>query len=227
MSFLRGLFDYFTLLAFCFKHPGKAGTVTYIKYPPKHTFGGKRVLNLGCGCSTYDAPNVVNLDMYPGEGVNVVHDLSKTPLPFKDNEFDFIIANHILEHIPNWWECFKELARVLKVGGELEVWVPGPGSSLLGYRDHLNVINHCSFVGTRDTFRNKANLWEAKQRESAGAVFDLCRAYTQVSMASFWWVAMWPKSIQSWIACHLTDTVNELGFTFRKEPPLVEFVGGK
>jgi len=38
-------------------------------------------------------------------------------LPFTDNEFDVILCNHVLEHIPNDTKAMEELYRVLKPGG--------------------------------------------------------------------------------------------------------------
>lgn len=38
-------------------------------------------------------------------------------LPFKDGEFDIILCNHVLEHIPNDTKAMQELYRVMKVGG--------------------------------------------------------------------------------------------------------------
>ncbi|CAM1348586.1 class I SAM-dependent methyltransferase [Tenacibaculum insulae] len=38
-------------------------------------------------------------------------------LPFKDNEFDVVFCNHVLEHIPNDTKAMQELYRVLKPGG--------------------------------------------------------------------------------------------------------------
>jgi len=38
-------------------------------------------------------------------------------LPFKDNSFDVILCNHVLEHIPNDTKAMQELYRVLKVDG--------------------------------------------------------------------------------------------------------------
>lgn len=38
-------------------------------------------------------------------------------LPFKDDEFDVIFCNHVLEHIPDDTKAMSELHRILKVGG--------------------------------------------------------------------------------------------------------------
>ena len=38
-------------------------------------------------------------------------------LPFKDDSFDVILCNHVLEHIPNDTKAMQELYRVMKPGG--------------------------------------------------------------------------------------------------------------
>ncbi len=38
-------------------------------------------------------------------------------LPFEDNSFDWILCNHVLEHIPDDLKAMQELYRVLKPGG--------------------------------------------------------------------------------------------------------------
>lgn len=38
-------------------------------------------------------------------------------LPFEDNTFDFILCNHVLEHIPDDIKAMQELFRVMKKGG--------------------------------------------------------------------------------------------------------------
>ena len=38
-------------------------------------------------------------------------------LPFKDNTYDVIFCNHVLEHIPDDTKAMRELYRVLKKGG--------------------------------------------------------------------------------------------------------------
>lgn len=45
-------------------------------------------------------------------------------LPFKDQEFDLIFCNHVLEHIPDDIKAMSELFRVLKSGGSAFLQVP-------------------------------------------------------------------------------------------------------
>ncbi len=40
-----------------------------------------------------------------------------TGLPFADNEFDVILCNHVLEHIPDDRKAMRELHRIMKPGG--------------------------------------------------------------------------------------------------------------
>jgi len=79
-------------------------------------------LNLGCGNDC--KKDWINLDKHKLQGVNVVHDLNKFPYPFKENEFDFIYASMILEHLDNWVNAMEEIHRIMKNGGILRVRVP-------------------------------------------------------------------------------------------------------
>ncbi|MAN58444.1 MAG: SAM-dependent methyltransferase [Flavobacteriaceae bacterium] len=45
-------------------------------------------------------------------------------LPFDSNTYDFVICNHVLEHIPNDTQAMEELFRVLKPGGTAILQVP-------------------------------------------------------------------------------------------------------
>tara|TARA_R100001369_G_scaffold21881_3_gene39752 strand:+ start:57352 stop:58119 length:768 start_codon:yes stop_codon:yes gene_type:complete len=45
-------------------------------------------------------------------------------LPFDDNSFDFILCNHVLEHIPDDTKAMKELYRILRPGGTAILQIP-------------------------------------------------------------------------------------------------------
>lgn len=78
-------------------------------------------LNLGSGTDV--RPGWVNLDIAPLPGVDVVHDLSELPLPFPDASFSTIVAKDILEHL-DWIPVLRELHRILRPGGRLEITSP-------------------------------------------------------------------------------------------------------
>lgn len=45
-------------------------------------------------------------------------------LPFEDNQYDVILCNHVLEHIPDDTKAMQELFRVLKPGGMAILQIP-------------------------------------------------------------------------------------------------------
>jgi SAM-dependent methyltransferase len=47
-----------------------------------------------------------------------------TRMPFPDGAFDRVIAAEVLEHIPDDWQALREIARVLRPGGQMAVTVP-------------------------------------------------------------------------------------------------------
>jgi len=56
-------------------------------------------------------------------------------LPFKENQFDVILCNHVLEHIPNDKKAMQELFRVLKPGGWAILQVPLDSKRLKTFQD--------------------------------------------------------------------------------------------
>jgi len=57
-------------------------------------------------------------------------------LPFKDNSFDFIICNHVLEHIPDDTKAMQELYRVLAPSGTAIVQVPYDAKREITFEDN-------------------------------------------------------------------------------------------
>jgi SAM-dependent methyltransferase len=111
---------------------------------------GDRVLDLGCGGGRHAfealrrGASVVALDadaaelrgvadmvaamqaageVPAGAGARTVRG-DATVMPFEDGTFDRIIAAEVLEHIPGDQQALREIARVLRPGGQLAVTVP-------------------------------------------------------------------------------------------------------
>lgn len=91
-------------------------------------------LDIGCG-SEKISENCIGIDLFGkgeiGKYGNQKGKISKADikasgdkLPFKDNEFDFLVAKHNLEHYENPEKTLIEWERVLKKGGKIGVIVP-------------------------------------------------------------------------------------------------------
>jgi len=61
-------------------------------------------------------------DLMYGPSINARFDLAA--LPFSDGSFDFVIANHVLEHVEDLGRSLFELARVLRSGGTAILQTP-------------------------------------------------------------------------------------------------------
>ncbi len=89
--------------------------------PPMQKSGPHK-LNLGSG--EFNKEGFVNLDFRSHVGADVVHDINALPLPFEDNTFDAIEADHVLEHINAPFAVIRELYRITKSGGTISIKVP-------------------------------------------------------------------------------------------------------
>ncbi len=81
------------------------------------------VLDIGCGYTANKYANVVcdTQDLKDIYKDKVFIQLREKKLPFKDNEFDFVIASHVLEHVEDPAYFLNEIQRVSSKGGYIEV----------------------------------------------------------------------------------------------------------
>lgn len=81
-------------------------------------------LNFGCGETKLEG--YINVDLEPSSNPDVVCDIRKNPLPFKDSSVEHIQMFHSIEHIEQrWWTTvFAEFRRVLKDDGTLFLAYP-------------------------------------------------------------------------------------------------------
>lgn len=81
------------------------------------------LLRLNLGCGPHIEPGMVNVDIVPLPGVDVVTDLDQ-PWPWLDDSVAYIVASHLFEHVDNPVRFMAEAHRVLAPDGVLDIRVP-------------------------------------------------------------------------------------------------------
>ena len=77
-----------------------------------------KILDIGCGYTANENANVIAdvqdlSDFYKER--NFIK-INEKKLPFKDKEFDFVIASHVIEHVNDFQYFIKELERISNRG---------------------------------------------------------------------------------------------------------------
>jgi SAM-dependent methyltransferase len=113
-----------------------------------------KILDVGCGTNKYEG--AIGLDNNPRTGADVIHDLGNLPYPFADNEFDLVVSNHVVEHVPDVMAFVSELYRITRHGGHIRLltphytnpdWATDPT-----HRNHLNSYSFNTFMPERQIF---------------------------------------------------------------------------
>ncbi len=113
-----------------------------------------KVLDLGCGANKTEG--AIGLDNNPRTNPDVLHDLADLPYPFKDDEFDSVVANHVIEHVPDVMAFIGELHRITKPGGRIRLLTPhytNPDwANDPTHRNHINSYTFNTFLPGRQVF---------------------------------------------------------------------------
>ncbi len=91
-------------------------------------FKGLSILDVGCGCNK--TPGALGIDRRftnespPENQLDIKHDLTQFPWPVKDNTFDLVVCQHVIEHLPDTARTMKEFHRIARPGGKVFMETP-------------------------------------------------------------------------------------------------------
>lgn len=98
------------------------------RYDLKPNSKNPQILDIGCGTNPMENANVIMDIEDISKEFNkrfVKHDANNIQFPFEDSTFDYIYLNNILEHLTVEDDLlFKELLRILKMYGKVEIHCP-------------------------------------------------------------------------------------------------------
>jgi SAM-dependent methyltransferase len=113
-----------------------------------------KILDVGCGANKYEG--AIGLDNNPRTAADVIHDLGEIPYPFPDDEFDLIVSNHVVEHVPDVMAFIGELHRITKPDGKIRLLTPhytNPDwANDPTHRNHINSYTFNTFIAGREVF---------------------------------------------------------------------------
>ena len=113
-----------------------------------------KILDVGCGANR--TAGAIGLDNNPKTAADVIHDLGELPYPFPDDEFDLIVSNHVVEHVPDVMAFIGELYRITRNGGRISLLTPhytNPDwANDPTHRNHINSYTFNTFMPDRQVF---------------------------------------------------------------------------
>lgn len=83
-----------------------------------------KLLNLGC--NIFKIKGFINIDIDPDMSPDLCMDLANIKEHFSDNSVNFILANHVFEHltVSEGIKLLKDCYSILKSGGSIVITVP-------------------------------------------------------------------------------------------------------
>ncbi len=108
-------------------------------------------------------PSQSDVKLCQNSGLNVVNGYAEN-IPFEDETFDIVHANHVFEHLENPLKASQEAYRILKPGGMIYIEVPNQLDNFSFRRDRLfnrviqrersiSSIHHLWFFGEKTLYK--------------------------------------------------------------------------
>jgi len=120
-------------------------------------------LNFGCGkIIKPKEEGWINVDIQKAEGIDKSFDFDKFPYPFKDNTFDYVFADNVLEHLEKPKKGVEELYRISKKYATIEIIVPYYKSKWAwGDLTHKNFFSEISI---KELFKEKGYMYNKDKK---------------------------------------------------------------
>ena len=150
-----------------------------------------KVLDIGCGYTAHNKATVIcdiqDLSNFYKDKKFVK--LNDNILPFKDNEFDFVIASHVLEHVKDVKLFIKELERVSQAG---YIELPTILEDNLVFENKNDHLWHMEF----DDIENKLNISEKIQYLEPVITVSTSKKFSKIFRQSLVLELYWEENIE-------------------------------
>ena len=171
------------------------------------------ILDIGCGFGAHERATVIcdvqDLSLFYKDKKFIK--LDKNILPFKNNEFDFVIASHVIEHVKDIKIFISELERVASKG---YIELPTLLEDNLVFENKKDHIWHIEF----DDIENKINISDKIQYIEPVFTVSTSKKFANIFRQSLVLELYWENTIE--YALIKKENGNQLKFSrltlFRK-----------
>ena len=150
-----------------------------------------KILDIGCGYTAHENATVIcdvqDLSSFYKDK-NFVK-LYGNVLPFKDNEFDFVIASHVIEHVKDVKTFINELSRISSKG---YIELPTILEDNLVFENKKDHIWHMEF----DDIDNKLNISEKIQYLEPVITVSTSKKFSKIFRQSLVLELYWENNIE-------------------------------
>ena len=150
-----------------------------------------KILDIGCGYTAHENATVIcdiqDLSSFYKDK-NFVK-LDGNVLPFKDNEFDFVIASHVIEHVKDVKTFINELSRISSKG---YIELPTILEDNLVFENKKDHIWHMEF----DDIDNKLNIFEKIQYLEPVITVSTSKKFSKIFRQSLVLELYWENNIE-------------------------------
>ena len=150
-----------------------------------------KILDIGCGYTAHENATVIcdvqDLSSFYKDK-NFVK-LDGNVLPFKDNEFDFVIASHVIEHVKDVKTFINELSRISSKG---YIELPTILEDNLVFENKKDHIWHMEF----DDIDNKLNISEKIQYLEPVITVATSKKFSKIFRQSLVLELYWEENIE-------------------------------
>ena len=150
-----------------------------------------KILDVGCGYTAHENATVIcdvqDLSNFYNEKKFIK--LDGNVLPFKDNEFDFVIASHVIEHVKDVKTFINELSRISSKG---YIELPTILEDNLVFENKKDHIWHMEF----DDIENKLNISEKIQYLEPVITVSTSKKFSKIFRQSLVLELYWEENIE-------------------------------
>ena len=174
----------------------------------KDSASGKKhdqsLLRIELGGGNRPAGGYFNVDIEPGDNVDLVADFNK-PLPFDDCSCREVYSSHCFEHVANVSALIREVARICVVGSPVTIKVPHFGQEMAMCPGHLHVLSEQNI----EHFREFSDDWWTGPRKLShiSTEYTPTKWFEQASN-------LFPKLNRNQIFRYIQNTCHECVFMF-------------